>query len=216
MASQSKALKEERAIESANANMIAAEGPGLVRQIGEDALVDAMEILVTIELMEAQNIGGVNDRLSDEGAAQGGIVVRNALLSHLVVTVTRAFSLPRANDRHLRRAFEILERNSETRTAFQDNGNALIEAEQFFKNCCEDPRLERIKHMRDKSVAHRGLQRQDIPKPQYGELFAFANNTIDAIEKFAFAIGIANITVRDNIDAKPAAEAFWRPWKDKS
>jgi hypothetical protein len=194
--------------------MNVAEGSDLVRQIGEDALVDAMEIFVTIELMEAQNTGGVNERLSDEGAGQGGIVIRNALLSHLIVTVTRAFSFPRANDRHLRRAFEILQHNSEIRTAFKDKENELIEAERFFKSCCEDPRLERIKHMRDKSVAHRGLQRQDIPKPQYGDLFAFANNTIDAIDKFAFAIGVADIAVRDNIDAKPTAESFWRPWKD--
>jgi len=186
----------------------------LVREIVRVALGDALEILLAITVMESQNAGGVNDRLSDAGAAQAGIVVRNALITHLVTRITRAYSDSRAGDLHLRRAFEILRDNPQIRAVFQQNASddALREAEAYFQKCRGDHRLPRIEHFRDKIVVHLG-QLKDIPAPLYKELFAFAHATIEAIEKLAFAIGVANVRVNDNIDAEPAAEAFWKPWK---
>ena len=42
-----------------------------VRKIGGLALTDAFEILLLIAVMETQNSGKINERISDAGAAQG-------------------------------------------------------------------------------------------------------------------------------------------------
>jgi hypothetical protein len=190
------------------------ENAELVREIVRDALDDAMEILVIISLMECQNTGGVNDRLSHKGAAPAGIVLRNALKTHLVTTITRAYSESRVGDLHFRRAFEILRDSHEIRAEFQVEGSneGLHDAESYFLKCCGDHRLKLIKQFRHKIVAHRG-KLEDISKPKYEELFAFAYATIEAIEKLALAIRITRERVKDNSDAGLTAEAFWHPWK---
>jgi hypothetical protein len=188
----------------------------LVRKIVREALDDdAREILVTIRVMECQNTGGVNERLSATGAAHAGMVVRNALISHLIIRIARIYSDARVGDLHLRRAFAIL-RDKQIRAEFEVDATsktALCEAEGYFQERLKDDRRERIKHFRDKIVAHRG-KLKDIPMPEFEELFAFACATIEAIEKLAFAIKIARVRVKDKFDdAESVAEAFWHPWK---
>ena len=48
--------------------------------IVEAALRDGIEIVTLIAVMETQNRGGVNERLSDAGAGHAAMVIRNAIL----------------------------------------------------------------------------------------------------------------------------------------
>jgi hypothetical protein len=51
-----------------------------VRRTVNLALGDAMEIVALMAILETSNEGGVNDSLSNAGAGQAGIVVRNSSL----------------------------------------------------------------------------------------------------------------------------------------
>ena len=185
-----------------------------VREILRLALTDASEILVIIALLETQNSDDINHRVSEAGAAQAGIVIRNSLIGRLVTLVTRAYAESRPGDLHLQRAFDLLKDNPSIRLRLEANGSSvtLSAAEKHWQECRGNHRREQISHFRDKLTVHLG-QPRSIPMPVYSDLFGFANATIDGIEKLAFAIGLANVKIRDNIDAWPAAHAFWQPWK---
>jgi hypothetical protein len=174
---------------------------------------DALEILVLIEAMETQNSGEVNETLSDAGAAQAGIVIRNSMIAWLVILVARAYAKARPGDLHLQRGFDLL-KDIPVRTEFDGMrlGAAIAEAERYWSKCTGDHRLPHLLHFRDKFTAHIGKPK-DVPIPVYKDLFAVARATVTAMEKFARATGVADVPVREQIDAKPAAEAFWRPWQ---
>ena len=183
-----------------------------VRQIVSLALGHGMEIVALIALLQTLNDGDAPAKLSDVGAGQAGIVVRNALLSQLILLVSREFAESREGDLHLGRAFELLE--GDTLAIFQGVGSPveIAAATAQWQKLRGDHRLQRISHFRDKQTAHLGA-RKDIPPPIYTELFSFAEDPVSLIDRLAAGTGMANIKVRDNIDAKQAAEAFWKPWR---
>jgi hypothetical protein len=185
----------------------------IVREIASRAYgIDALEILLLIETMEVQNTDPVNKNLSDAGAAQAGIIVRNSLLTRLVIMVSREYGKGRPGDLSLQRAFDLL-KIPEVRAEFVGRGlgATLIDAETYWQQCNGDHRLRTVRHYRDKFTAHIGAP-LNIPLPKYKDVFAFAQRTVTAMEILARAIGLANVPVRDQVDARPAAEFFWRPW----
>jgi hypothetical protein len=162
--------------------------------------------------MEVQNTDPVNENLSDAGAAQAAIVVRKALLTRLLVLVSREYGKARPGDLSLQRAFDLL-KDQKVRTEFDGRGLGvtLVDAETYWQQCNSDHRLRTVKHYRDKYTAHIGAP-ENIPLPKYKDVFAFAQRTVIAMEILARAIGLANVPVHDQVDARPAAQAFWRPW----
>jgi hypothetical protein len=190
-----------------------ASDPDIVREIASRGYGrDALEILLLIEIMEVQNTDPVNDNLSDAGAAQAAIVVRNSLLTRLLILVTREYGRARPGDLSLQRAFDLL-KDERVRAEFADRGlgTALADAETFWQRCNGDHRLRTVRHYRDKYTAHIGAP-ENIPLPAYKDVFAFAQSTVTAMEILARATGLADVPVRDQVDAKPAAQLFWRPW----
>jgi hypothetical protein len=173
---------------------------------------DALEILLLIEIIEVQNTDPVNKNLSDAGAAQAGIVVRNSLMARLILLVAREYGQARPGDLSLQRAFDLL-KDPTVRAVFDGRapGATLCDAETYWQQCNGDHRLRTVKHFRDKFTAHVG-EPLDIPLPAYKDLFAFAQRTATAMELLARAIGLATVPVHQQIDARPAAQAFWRPW----
>ncbi len=185
-----------------------------VRQIVNLALGDGMEIVALMAVLQRQNEKGVNAKISDAGAAQAGIIVRNSLFTRLVLLVTREFAPSRDGDLHLGRAFELLE--GDTLAIFQGVGSPtdIGAAIDQFRKLRGDQRLTSLIHFRDKKTAHLGASRSDIPSPIYRDLFALADATADLIDRLAKGTAMANVKIRDNIDAKPAAEEFWKPWSN--
>jgi hypothetical protein len=179
-----------------------------VRQIGNIALQNALEILLLIELLETQNGNGINESISDAGAGGAGIVVRNSLITRLVLLVSQCCSIPRPRDLHLERGFDLLE---EASGDLNHDSQAIAEAQAYFARCKGDARREKVKHFRDKYTAHLG-EPKTTPKPAYKEVYSFARDTVTCIEKFAHAIGIADTLIADQIEAVPLAVAFWQPW----
>jgi hypothetical protein len=159
-----------------------------------------------------QNADPVNENLSDAGAGQAAIVVCNSLLTRLLILVSREYGKARPGDMNLQRAFDLLKKQ-EVRTEFGGRGLGvtLADTEAYWQQCNSDRRLRTVKHFRDKYTAHVGTP-ESIPLPKFEDVFAVAQSTVTAMEFLARAIGLADVPVRDQVDAKPAAKAFWRPW----
>lgn len=186
---------------------------GEVRSIVEAALRDGIEIVVLIALMKTQNKGGINERLTDAGAAHAAMVIRNAMLCRLATMIMREFtSNSRAGDLHIGRAIELLK--GDTLAYFQRAGSAkkLDAAIGQWKKLRADHRHERLKEFRDKEAAHLGIFDPKLPKPLWGELLDFCDATIDLIDLLAAGTSMANVKLRDNVDAQSPASAFWKPW----
>jgi hypothetical protein len=183
----------------------------LLSEIVRQSLGHGVELLSHIELMEAQNTGGVNERLAKAGLQNPAIAIRNAMMTRIVLMVAREFSEPRFTDRNLHRAVHLL--SDPTVRIFNQNAKAKTEA--HFKKCKGDNRLNEIRHFRDKYTAHIG-EPKETPLPKYTDLFSFAKETVTCIDLIAVATGVANVKIADNIDAKQEAAAFWKPWADQS
>jgi hypothetical protein len=44
------------------------------------------------------------------------------------------------------------------------------------------------------------------------DLFALGAETVDLIDRLAKGTRMANVKIRDNIDAKTTVDAYWEPW----
>jgi hypothetical protein len=183
-----------------------------VRQIVNLALGDGTEMVVLMTLLENGNKNGSSKNLSDAGAAQAGIVVRNSLFTRLITMITREFSKSRDGDMHLGRAIELLE--GDTLAIFQGIGspNDLSAAIEDWKKLRGDQRLNSLIHFRDKKTAHLGSSNADIPPAINKELFALGEATVDLIDRLAKGTRMAEIKIRDNVDAKTTVDAYWKPW----
>src|SRR5437899_1714662 len=104
----------------------------LLREIVEQSLAHGIELLSHVELMEGQNNGGVNERLSQAGLQNAGIAIRNAMTTRIVLMVAREFSEPRDTDRNLHRAVDLLS-DATVREIFAKNIKAMDEAQAHFK-----------------------------------------------------------------------------------
>jgi hypothetical protein len=180
--------------------------------IVEAALRDGIEMVTLIAVMETQNKDGVTGRLSDAGAAQAGIVIRNAILCRLATMVMREFARSRDGDLHIGRAIELLKGNTLAHFRRVGSADKLEVAIAQWKKLRGDHRHERLKEFRDKEAAHIGMYDPKVPKPLWGELLEFCEATIDLIDLLAAGTGMANVKVRDNVDAQLTASAFWKPW----
>jgi hypothetical protein len=183
-----------------------------VRSIVGAAREHGIEMVALMALMETQNKGGVNQKLSDAGAARAAMVVRNAMLSRLSTMVCREFARPGDNDLHIGRAIKLLTGN--TLVYFDHVGSAdeIKLAIAQWKKLRGDHRHERIKDFRDKVAVHFGISRVVIPKPTYVELYAFCEETIDLVDHLVAGVGMTKVKIRANMDAQEQAIAFWRPW----
>jgi hypothetical protein len=172
-----------------------------IREIINLALGDGMEIVVLMALLQTGNENGVSANLSNAGAAQAGIIVRNSLFTRLSLMVTREFASPsREGDLHIGRAFELLK--NDTLAIFQ----GVVSPDDISQ------RLNSLIHFRDKKAAHLGASRPNIPAAINKDLFALSEATVDLIDCLAKGTAMANVKIRDNIDAKPTVDAFWKPW----
>jgi hypothetical protein len=188
-----------------------------VRRIVTLARGDGMEISALAMLLQNSNEGGVNKILSNAGAGQAALVVRNSLFARLILLVTREFAKKsRERDLHLGRAFELLE--GDTLAILQDVGSSkeTTAAIDKSKKLRGDQRLNSLNHFRDKNTAHLGVSDPNIPPAINNDLFDLSEEVIDLIDHLAEGIGLTKVKIREDIDAKTTVEAFWRPWKRDS
>jgi hypothetical protein len=194
----------------------AAEEPGqsIVYEISDVGFTDGIEIKQLIHLLEIQNNEGVNDTLNLKDAGSAGAILRNAMLSRLVLLVSRVYGTPREHDMHAARAFHLLKEPAvKAEMAGRGPPGSLSHAIETWERLRSDHRLPKIKQFRDKYTAHLGKPRPDIPLPEFRELFSFADDTTKLLGQLARATG-ARWEGLDTWDdqLQDAARKFWKPW----
>lgn len=186
-----------------------------VFEIAEKAFDDAIELLHLIEVMQRQNSSGINEKLTAANAGGAGKVVRNSVLSRIVLFVAGAYAPTRRGDLHIRRAFELLEQSAvRAELGLRGSPQLLDDAMKLWAQYVNDPRLGPIKHFRDKFTAHAGKPNAAIPIPPYSEVFGFARDTMVIMDTLARGTGAAPEPLANwQPQAVNAAKQFWHPWE---
>jgi AbiU2 len=192
-------------------------GQTTVDKISDDGFTDGIEIRQIIELLEVQNNGGINEAISKTDANTAAMMLRNSLVTRLVLLVSRVYAPSRENDMHVARAFELL-KDSAVKAEIETRGprGSLDEALETWRKLKADHRLPKVKQFRDKYTAHLGKPNPKIPLPEFRELFSFARETTVLLDRLARATG----TRTEGLDTwdyqvRESAEAFWAPWSPK-
>jgi hypothetical protein len=199
--------------------MIEGDEPGqtIVYEISDGGFVDGIEIRQIVEILRVQNEDGANDELSKTDASAAAMMVRNGLLTRLVLLVSRVYAPPRKDDMHVARAFKLLNDTAvKAEIATRGPESSLDEALKTWEELKADPRLPKVKHFRDKYTAHLGKPNPKIPLPEFQEVFGFARETTSLLDQLARCTG-ARTEGLDTWDyqAQKYAEAFWAPWSQK-
>jgi hypothetical protein len=192
-------------------------GQTIVDKISDDGFVDGIEIRQIIELLEVQNNGGSNEAISKTEANTAAMMLRNSLITRLVLLVSRIYAPSRKDDMHVGRAFELL-KDTAVKAEIETRGpeGSLNEALEIWRKLKADHRLPKVKQFRDKYTAHLGKPNPQIPLPEFQELFSFARETTVLLDQLARATG----TRTEGLDTwdyqvRASAEAFWAPWSQK-
>jgi hypothetical protein len=190
-------------------------GQTAVFEISDLGFQDAIEIRQIAKLLEFQNEDSVRDALEEKEADTASLMMRNALISRLVLLVSRVYASPsRDTDLHVGRAIELLNDDA-VRTEIEMRGppGSVAHALDLWKRLRGDHRLSRIKHFRDRYTAHLGKPNPEIPLPEYNQLFEFARETTVLMDALARATGARTEGV-DTWDEQlqNSAAAFWLPW----
>ena len=186
-----------------------------VYEISDKAFVDGIELLHLIEVMQGQNKDPINAKLSAAGAAGAAMVVRNGLLSRIVLFLAGAYAVPRPGDLHLRRAFDLLQQPAvRDELGLRGSPTLLDDSTRLWARCKGDHRLLPIKHFRDKFTAHLSTPNDDVALPSYDDIFSFAQDTMRVTETLALGTGARTEPLSDwQTAAAQAAGRFWSVWK---
>jgi hypothetical protein len=189
----------------------------VVYTISDTGFMDGIEIRQIIELLNVQNNGSINDAISKTDATTAATILRNSLITRLVLLVSRIYAPVREHDLHVGRAFELL-KEAAVKAEIETRGphGSLKEAVNAWRKLKADPRLPKVKQFRDKYTAHLGKPNSQIPLPEFQELFSFARETTVLLDHLARATG-ARTERLDTWDfqLRESAEAFWAPWSPK-
>jgi hypothetical protein len=191
----------------------------LVRQISETAFKDVIDIMACLAVLREGASLVVPRALEAANASRAATIVRNALLQQVVMTVERAFApVNYPDDRHARVAFKHLsDPNIFDEVAKAGSRKHLQQACDTWRNYDTDRRRERLKHYRDKVVAHTGERDPAKPAPLVSDLKNYATGTADVLARLARGTGV---TTQSQLGEETAAydesaKAFWSVWRDR-
>ena len=140
-------------------------GQTIVDKISDGGFVDGIEFREIIEILRVQNEAGVNESYETD-AATAAMMVRNGLVTRLVLLVSRVYAPTRKHDMHVGRAFELLMDSAvKAEIEMRGPGEYLDEALESWQKLKDDDRLPKIKHFRDKYTAHLGKPDPQFPSP---------------------------------------------------
>jgi hypothetical protein len=192
----------------------------LVRKISAVAFKDAIDLMACLGVLREGESLGVGPALQTANAFLAANVVQRALLQQVLMTVERAFApvnRPKS-DCHARVAFEHLsDPKIFDEVAKVGSLKQLQQACATWRTYEADPRRKRLKHYRDKVVAHMGERDPAIPVPLVRELTSYAMGTADALARLARGSGVVGFKLGVQTAAyDKSAKAFWRVWHNQS
>src|SRR5215475_7005767 len=191
----------------------------LVKQISATGFTEAIDLMACLAVLREGKSLVMPRALREANAALAATIVQKALLQRVLITVERAFApvnRPKS-DRHARVAFEHLsDQNIFDEVAKAGSRKHLQQACDNWRRYDADPRRERLKHYRDKAVAHTGERDPAIPLPLVTELSSYAMGTADALARLARGTGVVKLQLKVQMAAyDESAKAFWSVWRDR-
>ncbi|NEK15057.1 hypothetical protein [Rhizobium leguminosarum] len=179
--------------------------------IANQGYADGLECLASIDLLERANAPKVIAGVNEDGLALTLRLLVNSTLFRLHVFVVRAFAEVRhPDDRHLRAAITFLQQNGRLdEVPWPVHRERLEKAIWVFDRALVDERLARLKHMRNKQLAHFAIYETD-GGPNYTDLFEFAKLTASIWEHLGYGAQQIMIDMEDQLKAyRRSAETFW-------
>lgn len=194
--------------------MDAQPGQTTVYEISDQGFGDAIEIRQIVQLLQIQNSQQVRESLEENDAETAALIVRNSLLTRLVLLISRAFSDSRDSDLHIGRAIALL-KDGAVRAEIETRGppGSVTHALEIWTRLKGDHRLWSILHFRDKYTAHLGNPKPHISLPEYQQKFDFAREASNLMSVLAIATGAKTegIDTWDD-ELHLSASSFWSPW----
>ncbi len=182
----------------------------LVKQISATGFTEAIDLMACLAVLREGNSLVVPHALEAANAALAATIVQKGLLQRVLMTVERAFApvnRPKS-DRHARVAFEHLsDPNIFDEVAKAGSRKELEQACDTWRRYDADPRRKKLKHYRDKVVAHTAVR--ELPLPLVSELSSYAMGTADALARLARGTGVVELQLKVQTAAYDAsAKAF--------
>ena len=145
----------------------------LVKQISKTAFTEATDLMACLGVLRESESLAVARALEAAKASRAAIIVQKALLQRVLMTVEQAFApvnRPKT-DRHARVAFVPLSDSKIfNEVAKAGSRTHLQQACATWHTYDADTRRGKLKHYRDKVVAHTGMQNPSIRTPLVREL----------------------------------------------
>jgi len=188
----------------------------LVKQISKTAFTDAIDLMACLGVLREGRSLVVPQALEAANASLAATIVQKALLQRVLMTVERAFApANRTSDRHARVAFKhLLEPEIFDEVAKVGSRQQLELACAIWRSYDADPRREKLKHYRDKVVAHTAALER--PPPFVDELRNYAMGTADLLARLARGTGVVGLDLGAQMTAyDESAKAFWSVWRDR-
>jgi len=191
----------------------------LVKQISANGFKEAIDLMACLAVLREGESLILPRTLEAANATRAAIIVQRALLQRVLMTVERAFAPANRpkSDRHARVAFTHLsDRNVFDEVAHAGSRTLLHHACDRWRDLDADSRRKRLKHYRDKVVAHTGVR--ELPVPLVSELTSYAMSTADVLARLARGTGVIELEqqLKVQTDAYDAsAKAFWSVWRDR-
>jgi HEPN superfamily AbiU2-like protein len=191
----------------------------LVKQISATGFTEAIDLMACLAVLREGESLVVPQALEAANAARAATIVQKALLQRVLMTVERAFApVNRPNsDRHARVAFDYLsDTNIFDEVADAGSRKHLQQACAIWRKYDADPRRQRLKHYRDRVVAHTGAPNPAIPVPLISDLRGYAMGTADVLGRLARGSGVVGFNLRVQTTAYvESAKAFWNVWRER-
>jgi hypothetical protein len=189
----------------------------VVRKISAVAFTDAIDLMACLAVLREGESLVVPKALEAANASLAATIVQKALLQRVLMTVERAFApvgRPKS-DRHARVAFEHLsDPKIFDEVATVGSRKYLQQACDIWRTYDTDRRRERLKHYRDKVVAHAAVRNPKISVPLVRDLKSYAMGTADVLARLARGSGVVGFELGVQMAAyDESARAFWRVWR---
>jgi hypothetical protein len=188
----------------------------LVKQISASAFLDAIDLMGCLGVLRESDSITVVRAVKAANATLAAIIVQKALLQRVLMTVERAFAPVKfRSDRHARVAFQRLSnQNTFNEVARTGSRKHLEQACTTWRSFDTDARRKKLKHYRDKVVAHTAERDPAISVPLVSELRNYAMGTADALARLARGSGVVGFDLAVQTAAyDKSAKAFWDMWR---
>jgi hypothetical protein len=188
----------------------------LVKQIAARGFAEAKDLVGCVVISREGDYYMLQRAIASTKAARAANIVQKALLQRVLMTVERAFAPhSRKSDRHARVAIELLSNP----TIFDEVASAG--SRRFLKEACAiwrtydtDVRRKKLKHFRDKVVAHTAERDPAVPAPLVTELRNYAMGTAHVLGRLAQGSGVVGSDAGlETLAYDESAKAFWDVWR---